>query len=419
MLGWVKKKIIQNLSPRELEALVLEYGGGYPEASSGERVSPETAMRTSAVYSCVGLIAETVGMLPLKLYRRLEGGGKEEAADHPLHRMMHRRPNAWQTAMEFREMGTQHLCLRGNFYAFKVTAGGRVRELLPLLPQWVSVEQKEDWELLYTITWGARNGVKRVEKVPAGNVMHIRYRTLDGILGLNPIAYARETIGLAMAAEKHGARLFKNGAKPLGVIKHPKVMTEQAQERFKKNWQEAYSGEGLFKTAILEEGMEYEPLSMSNQDAQFLESRKFQVEDIARIYRVPLPLIQHTEKSTSWGTGIEQLILGFIKFTMLPWFTRWEGTLERDLLRAEEQGSLFFEFLVDGLERGDFKGRYEGYEKAIQNGIMSPNEVRGKENLNPREGGDEYLRPKNIGKDTGKDAGGEPGKDSEGELENE
>lgn len=226
-------------------------------------------------------------------------------------------------------------------------------------------------------------------------------------MGLNPIGYARETIGLAMAAEKHGARLFKNGAQPLAVLKMTKSMSDEAAKKFKKNWQDAYSSEGSYKTALLEEGMEYQPISMNNTDAQFLESRKFQVEDIARVFRVPLPLIQHTEKSTSWGTGIEQLILGFIKFTMLPWFTRWEETLERDLLRPEEQGKLYFVFLVDGLERGDFKSRYDGYQRAIQNGRLSPNEVRSKENFNPRKGGDEYLRPKNIGRDDERDEGDE------------
>lgn len=379
-------------SPRGILDLVrlTLYGGA--EAESGEYVSPETALRCSAVYSCVGILAESIAQLPLKLYRRT-AGGKEEVEESPLRRILGWKPNEWQTSFEFREMAMQHLCLRGNFYAYKVTdSRDEVRELLPLHPDQVTVEQRPDWSLAYRITFN--DG--RQETVDKSRIFHVRYRTLDGVRGISPILYHRDTVGLALTTLKHGSRVFRNGALPTGILQHPGKLSKESLERLRESWEASYGGVNSGKTAILEEGMTFTGLTMSNEDMQYLETRAFQVEDIARIYRVPLHMIQSVEKSTSWGSGIENMSLGFVQFTLLPWIRRLESAIWRDLIPDREKESVFPEFLVDGLLRGDIKSRYTAYQLAIQSGIMSPNEVRVKENLNPRPGGDDYMSPLNM-----------------------
>jgi HK97 family phage portal protein len=379
------------MTPQQIEDLfmTLRSGGG---SASGEYVSPSNAMKCTAVYACIGVISESVGQLPLKLYRKRADGGRDELREHPLFQLLYYQPNPWMNSMEFREMGTQHLCLRGDFFAFKNTAQGVTRELLPLHPDMVTVRQKEDWSLEYQVNFGTRGGLMTV---PASSMLHVRYRTLDGVNGINPIAYNRETIGLAMAAEKHGARVFKNNARPGGVLETEKQLSKEAMEKLREQWQSMYSGEGQHKTAILEDGMKFSTMTMTNEDAQYLETRRFQVEDICRIFRVPLHEIQANEKTTSWGTGIEQMNIGFIERTLMPWLRRWELAIWKDLLSKQEQKTLYPEFVVDGFLRGDIKTRFESYVKGIQNGIYSPNEVRRKENMNPREGGDDYLTPLN------------------------
>jgi len=379
-------------SPRGILDLVrlTLYGGA--EAESGEYVSPETALRCSAVYSCVGILAESIAQLPLKLYRRT-AGGKEEVEESPLRRLLGWKPNEWQTSFEFREMAMQHLCLRGNFYAYKVTdSRDEVRELLPLHPDQVTVEQRPDWSLAYRITFN--DG--RQETVDKSRIFHVRYRTLDGVRGISPILYHRDTVGLALTTLKHGSRVFRNGALPTGILQHPGKLSKESLERLRESWEASYGGVNSGKTAILEEGMTFTGLTMSNEDMQYLETRAFQVEDIARIYRVPLHMIQSVEKSTSWGSGIENMSLGFVQFTLLPWIRRIESAIWRDLIPDREKESVFPEFLVDGLLRGDIKSRYTAYQLAIQSGIMSPNEVRAKENLNPRPGGDDFMSPLNM-----------------------
>lgn len=387
-----KSDVRMAVTPDQLAALISGFGGG--ESSSGEHVTHETAMRCAAVFSCVGVLSESVAQLPLKLYREIKGGGKEVVKDHPLHRLLNRQPNEWMTAFEWREMGEAWLCLTGNHYAFvNRDSRGRVSEILPLPSDRVTVEQNSDWTLKYTVSFGNGRGQ---EVVPAANMLHIRYRTKNGFQGISPIGYARESIGLALATEKHGARLFKNGARPGGVLEHPGRMSEEAAVRFKAQWQAAFSGENSHKTALLEDGMKFSPNTMTSEDAQYLETRRFQTADIARIFRVPLHMIQETEKSTSFGTGIESITIGFVRFTLLPWLVRWEQALMRDLLTREEQGLYSIEHMVEGMERGDIKSRYAAYNIGIMSGILSPNEVRAKENLNPRDGGDEFLTPMNM-----------------------
>jgi HK97 family phage portal protein len=408
ILRLFRKKEAPSRGILDLVRLTL-YGGA--EAESGEYVSPDSALRCSAVYSCVGILAESIAQLPLKLYRRT-AGGKEEVEESPLRRILGWKPNEWQTSFEFREMAMQHLCLRGNFYAYKVTdSRDEVRELLPLHPDQVTVEQRPDWSLAYRITFN--DG--RQETVDKSRVFHVRYRTLDGVRGISPILYHRDTVGLALTTLKHGSRVFRNGALPTGILQHPGKLSKESLERLRESWEASYGGANSGKTAILEEGMTFTGLTMSNEDMQYLETRSFQVEDIARIYRVPLHMIQSVEKSTSWGSGIENMSLGFVQFTLLPWIRRLESAIWRDLIPDREKEFVFPEFLVDGLLRGDIKSRYTAYQLAIQSGIMSPNEVRAKENLNPRPGGDDYMSPLNM-RLTGPDGDEKEGEDDETEA---
>lgn len=266
-------------------------------------------------------------------------------------------------------------------------------EILPIPSDAVTCERNNDWSLKYTVDFGTGQGL---QAVPESNMLHVRFRSLDGYRGISPIAYAREAIGLALATEKHGARLFRNGARPGGVLEHPAKMSPEAAARFKEQWQAAFSGENAHKTALLEEGMKFNALSMTSEDAQYLETRKFQTADIARIFRVPLHMIQETEKSTSWGSGIEQMTIGFTRFTLLPWLVRWEQAISRCMIGRDERDTVTPRHSVEGMERGDFKSRFAGYQIAIASGILSPNEVRALENMNPREGGDEYMSPLNM-----------------------
>jgi len=368
-------------------------GFAYGDSYSGERVTPESAMRCAAVFSCIGVLAESVAQLPLKLYKERADGGKDIAKDHPLYVLLNSQPNPWMTAFEWREMGESWLCLTGNHYAFINRVRGEVREILPIPSDCVTVERNDDWSLKYTVNFGNGRGQQTVD---SANMLHIRYRMKDGYRGISPIGYARESIGLALATEKHGARLFKNGARPGGILEHPSKMSPEAAARFKASWQESFTGENAHKTALLEEGMKFNPLTMTSEDAQYLETRRFQTADIARIFRVPLHMIQETEKTTSWGSGIESMTIGFVRFTLLPWLTRWEQSLAKDLLTEEERRTMYIKHVVGGMERGDMKSRFSSYNVAIMSGIMSPNEARALEEMDKREGGDEYLSPMNM-----------------------
>lgn len=392
------QQIFRGLDPPErekkqvgnLQEILLGYGG----SSSGERVSPSTAMQCSTVYACVGLIAETVAMLPLKVYRRRKGGrGRDEARDHWLWLLLSDNPNSWMTSYELREWISIHLALRGNAYCYKVQdRSGRVVELLPLHPDYVKVEQAPDFRLTYHIT----HPDGRCDAVGQDHIWHVRYRSLDGYQGVSPISYHRETIGLAIAATKHGARTLRNGARPGGVLTVPGALTPEQIDRLRTSWAAYHGGERSGGTAILEAGTDFKPLSVSNEDLQYLQTREYQVEDIARIYRVPLHMIQCTGKSTSWGSGIEAMGIGYTTYTLTPWLRRLESTIKRDLIPAKEQGSIYAEFEINGLLRGDIKSRYEAYSILLDRGVICPNEVRDLENLNPREGGDEYLTPLNM-----------------------
>ena len=394
-MGFLKEKITKGLislllksEPRVFD--LLYYGA---ESESGETITPETALKCSAVYSCVGILAESVAMLPLKLYRYRGSHGREEARDHWLWNLLSVAPNEWMTPFEFRENLIQQLALRGNAYCYKVmdNSNKKIYKLLPIHPDSVTVRQRDSWELEYTIHFP--DGSEKV--VDKKYIFHLRYRTLNGYEGISPIAYHRDTIGLATAAMKLGSRQMKNNANPSGVLSIPGALSLEQIMKIRDSWNQTYGAGGQGGTAVLDQGAKFEKIALTNEDLQYLQTRQFQVEDIARIYRVPLHMIQNNQKDTTWGSGIEAMSINFVVYTLMPWLRRFETTIARDLIPKDEP-DLYAEFVVNGLLRGDSQTRYKNYQIGIMNGFLSPNEVRAFENMNPREGGDIYLTPLNM-----------------------
>lgn len=375
-------------------AKLISTGAGYGLSTAGVDVTPETALRYVTVAACVRVLSESVASLPLILYRKRTDGGKDRATDHPLYTVLHDVANGWNTSFEYGEGQMCNLATRGNGYAYVDRNNkGQTIGLVPLNPDGVSITMARDWSPLYRATMpdGAI-----VERMPRAQIHHIRGPLPRGFLGRSMIALAREGIGLGLAAEKFGASLFSNGVRSSGYVKHPKTLSDPAIERLRNQIKENNTGlENLLKPLLLEEGMDWVQTSITPDDAQFLETRKFQRADIAGIFRVPAHLINDLERATF--ANIEHNSLAFVIFSLVPWLVRIQQAISRDLLLpAERAAGYFAEYKVDGLLRGDFKTRMEGHALQIQNGIKSPNEVRIIENDNPRDGGDEYWKPSNM-----------------------
>jgi len=360
----------------------------FASTKSGASVSPESALNVSAVFACIRVLSETIASLPLKIYQRQEKS-KEVAREHYLYSILHDSPNGWNTSYEYFETLVAHLCLRGNFYAYKrLNGAGKIGALAILNPSKMKLEIEGD-KLIYLYTWDSG----KEERLKQEDIWHVKGLSTDGYMGLCPVTIARESIGLAMATEEYGARLFSNNARPGGILEHPGKLKEDTAERLKKSWQAAHAGgSNAHKVAILEEGMKWTAVGFSNDDSQFLETRNFQVEDIARIYRVPSVLIGHPDKNSTYASA-EQFFLSFVVHTIRPWVTKIEQSINKYLISDKDRPNYFAEFQLDGLLRGDIKSRYESYAIARQNKWMSANEIREKENMNPIEGGDAYENP--------------------------
>ena len=352
-------------------------------------------MQMTAVYSCVRILAEAVAGLPLHLYRYTESGGKEKAIDHPLYRLLHDEPNPEMSSFVFRETLMTHLLLWGNAYAQMIRNGkNEVVALYPLMPNKMSVDRDGNGQLYYSYYRGTDEAIRDKEHtviLKAADVLHIPGLGFDGLVGYSPIAMAKNAIGMAIACEEFGARFFANGAAPSGVLEHPGTIRDPA--RLRETWQSQFGGaSNSGKVAILEEGMKYTPISISPEQAQFLETRKFQINEIARIFRVPPHMVGDLEKSSF--SNIEQQSMEFVKYTLDPWVIRWEQSLQRALLNYSEKEQYFFKFNLEGLLRGDYQSRMNGYAIGRQNGWMSANDIRELENLDripAEEGGDLYL----------------------------
>jgi HK97 family phage portal protein len=356
--------------------------------SSGAAVTAESSMRVAAVYGCVRVISETVASLPLHIYRRTSNG-KERADTHPLYRLLHDTPNAYQTAMEWREMMQAHLCLRGNAYSYINWVGeSRATELLPLHPDRVTVRQRPDMTLVYEVeTAGGRREFSPEE------ILHLRGLSSDGIVGRSVLEDARETIGVAISTQEYAGRFYANDATPSLAVTLQGKLGPDARKRFVDTWNETFAGSrNARRTVVLEEGAKVEPIAMTFDDAQFLETRKFQRSEIAGIFRVPPHLIGDLERAT-FG-NIEHQSIEFLTHCIRPWLVRWEQALSRALFTAP--GLYYPEHSVEGLLRGDIKSRYDAYAIGRANGWLSANDIRSLENMNRIEGGDVYLQPLNM-----------------------
>jgi HK97 family phage portal protein len=374
------------------EGWFFDWATGGGKTAAGVSVSPDTALRVSTVWACVNVRAEDIGKVPVHLYRRLPGGGKERATDHPLYRLIHDQPNPRMTAFEFRQVMQASRDLRGNALAVKeFDARGDVVALWPLGWQYVEVLQTPDYKELY---YRLRIPNRLEVTLASEEVIHLRGLTLDGVVGLSPITYHRETIGLAVAADRYAAQFFGNNAQPMGALKVPGVLSPEAAAKLRASWKERH--EGKRELGIFDGGMEWIQTGMDNADAQYIEQRKFTNSDIARLFRMPPHKIGDLDKATF--SNIEQQSLEYVTDCLLSEIVRWEQTLRRDLLTEEEKSKYFFEFLVDVLLRGDLKSRYEAYAIGRNWGWMSADDIRDRENMNPLpEGkGKVYLQPLNM-----------------------
>ena len=363
--------------------------------AAGKNVNERSAMQLTAVYACVRILAEGIAGLPLHLYKCGKNGSREKAVDHPLYFLLHDEPNPEMTSFVFRETLMTHLLLYGNCYCQIIRDGrGQVTALYPLMPNQMSVDRDEKGQLYYTYL---RSG-EEADTMKKGtvyllpeDVLHIPALGFDGLVGYSPIAMAKNSIGVGLACEEYGAKFFANGAAPSGVLEHPGTIKDIT--RLRESWNAIYGGsKNAGKVAILEEGMHYSPISISPNEAQFLETRKFQVDEIARIFHVPPHMIGDLERSTF--SNIEQQSLEFVKYTLNPWVCRWEQALTRSLLSPKEKREYSIKFNVDGLLRGDYQSRMNGYAVGRQNGWMSANDIRELENLDrisAEQGGDLYL----------------------------
>jgi len=371
-------------------------------SSSGKRVNERSAMQMTAVYSCVRILSEAVAGLPLHLYRYTSENSKEKATDNPLYFLLHDEPNPEMSSFVFRETLMTHLLLWGNAYAQIIRNGkGEVIGLYPLMPDRMNVDRDEHGKLYYEYMVSSDdapiNKVSTVKLQPS-DVLHIPGLGFDGLVGYSPIAMAKNAIGLAIAAEEYGSKFYANGATPSGILEYPGTVKEP--EKVRESWNAGFGGSSnSHKVAVLEEGMKYTPISISPNEAQFLETRKFQINEIARIFRVPPHMVGDLEKSSF--SNIEQQSLEFVKYTLEPWLVRWEQAMQRALISPNNKAAFFIKFNVDGLLRGDYQSRMSGYATARQNGWMSANDIRELENLDriPKElGGDLYLINGNMTK---------------------
>ena len=364
-------------------------------STSGKAVTERSAMQMTAVYSCVRILAEAIAGLPLHLYTYKDDGGKEKAIGHPLYLLLHDEPNPEMSSFVFRETLMTHLLLWGNAYAQIIRNGkGEVVALYPLMPNRMTVDRDSSGQLFYSYQMNNTDAPTMKAGtviLKPSDVLHIPGLGFDGLVGYSPIAMAKNAIGLAIATEEYGAKFFANGATPGGLLEYPGTVKDP--DRVRESWNKGFSGsQNAGKVAILEEGMKYTPISIAPEQAQFLETRKFQINEIARIFRVPPHMVGDLEKSSF--SNIEQQSLEFVKYTLDPWVVRWEQSLSRALFTPEEKKRYFFKFNVEGLLRGDYQSRMNGYATARQNGWMSANDIRELENLDripAEDGGDLYL----------------------------
>lgn len=371
--------------PRLWDALT-----GGEKAKSGQNVNMQTALGLTAVLACVRVLAEAVASIPLIVYERLDNGGKKRANAHPMYTLLHDRPNGEHPSFVWRETLMAHLALRGNAFIEKEYDNrGRIIGLWPIRPDLVTVERQ--------------NGRKRFSVVVNGapklftpdDIMHVPGLGYDGLVGYSPISLAREALGLALAAQEHASRYFENGGEPGGVLQHPGKLSSEAATNLRESYEAKHRGTGnAHRVFIAEEGMTWQTIGVTNRDLQFIENRKFQISEIARIYRVPPHMVGDLDRATF--SNIEQQSIDFVVHTLRPWLVRWEQVLNWELFSDRDRGRYFAEFSVEGLLRGDSAARGAFYAQMFQVGGFSINDILGMENRNPVPGGDQRFVPMNM-----------------------
>jgi HK97 family phage portal protein len=354
----------------------------------GGDISIERAARQSTVYACMRVLAEDVAQLPLILYRRTDKG-KERATDHPLFRLLHRSPNGWQSSYDWRDMAMMHLTGRGDHFALKNVVRGRVEEILPIHPDRVTVTQRDDLSLLYEVR--TKNG--QIKSYSQDEIFHVRGPSLNGIRGMTPIGYARESIDLSVRMKGFSSRFYRNSAKPGIILTHPGELSNPARERIQEAFDKAVGGDNEFKTTVLEEGMVAKELTIHPADSQFIETMKLTRQEIAALFRMQPHKVGIMDNAT-FG-NIEEQNIEHVIDTLMPWVVRWEQVINRQII-GDAQDEFFCEFLLDGLLRGDTESRFKAYHIAFMDGFFNPNEIREMENRNARPGGDTYYVPANL-----------------------
>ena len=375
--------------PEERSHLDFDYHATSARSAAGMRITPENSLRSTVVLACARVLAETVATLPLHVYRR-EENGRKLAPEHPLYGVLHDAPNGWQTSFEWREQAMMHLCLYGNAYSQIISgSAGAVSELQPLHPSRMKVERIENGRLRYR--YKESNGTETV--YVQDQIMHLRWMSDDGVNGMVPVELAKDAVALSRACEIHGASFFGNGARPGVVLETDQILDQGAANSLRDNWERVHRGSAnSYKTAVLMGGLKAHEVGGNNSDSQFLESRRFQVEEICRLFRVPPHMVGDLTRSSF--SNIEQQSIDFMQHTIIPWLKRFEGAFGRDLV--SDRANFFVEFDAKGFLRGDASTRASFYSTLWNLGVISTNEIRSLENMNPVEGGDQRFRPLNM-----------------------
>ena len=364
------------------------FGGS--STDSGVSVTPDTALTYSAVYQAVRCIAEAVSSLPLNLYERAPSGGKNKASAHPLYNILHDSPNPEMTSMQWREASMAHLLLYGNSYTEIVRdLEGNAVELWPIDPTMVAPKRTDSGELYYELNRGKNF-------ITSGNMLHISGLSFDGISGMSPIALARQSLGLSMAIEQFGAGYFGRGARPGGVLTFPGQLSPEARQNLRRSFEELHAGgANSHRVALLEAGLKWEAIGVPPDDSQFLQSREFQIVEVARWFNIPPHKLRDLNKPSY--NSLEMMNIEFLTDTLRPWLVRWEQALNRKIIRPSDRGVYFFEHNVEGVLRGDIASRYQAYSVARNWGWLSVNEIREKENMNGvGPDGDVFMQPMNM-----------------------
>ena len=383
------------MTPDVSPSIVRTFGNVVSQrATSGAIVDDRTAMKSSAVAACVRILAETIGQIPLVLYRRMPDGHGEPALDHPVYKLLMQKPNFWQTPIQFKSQLEAHVAVRGNGYAYiDRDRNGVPIQLLPILPNRVQTMIDDAGFLWYQFSFERPEATRRV---PLRDILHIKWLCWENYVALSPIMLQAERIGFALTSLEYSNRMYSNGVSLGLVLSHPGMLGEEGQKNLRMSLEENYRGsQNAFKALILEEGMKAEKLSMTAQEAQYLQSREFNDQAIAAIYGIPPHMINLTAKSTSWGSGLEQMTLGFLKYAMGPRFAHWIESCAQALLTDEERDEYYLDFDTDKFLRGDSAARFAKYSAARTIGVLTQNEIRNYENLPAMPGGDVLAAPLN------------------------